>query len=216
MEPLLEIRGPAAPLPLDDINTDMIAPTRPRAHLSNTKISEREFEAAALFAPLRYDASGAENPSFVLNQPGFRAARILLSGRNFGCGSSREQAVWLLADFGIRCIIAQSYGGIFYDSCFKNGILPVILPTNTLNDLMQEAATGGSEHDFTVSVAERSIVLPSGRAIKFDLPEFRRAALMSGVDDIDMTLSRNTEIAAFVDRDRAARPWIYLAQQRSV
>ncbi len=212
MEPLLEIRGPAAPLPLDDINTDMIAPTRPRAHLANTKISEREFDAAALFAPLRFDASGAENPSFVLNQPGFRAAKIILSGRNFGCGSSREQAVWLLADFGIRCIIAQSYGGIFYDSCFKNGILPVILPANTIGELMQEAADGGGEQFFTVNVAERSVVSPSGKAIKFDLPEFRRAALLSGVDDIDMTLRRSNEISAFVDRDRTARPWIYLAK----
>jgi 3-isopropylmalate dehydratase small subunit len=209
MKPLRRIEGIAAPLLVDDINTDMIAPTRPRAGMTASKMAEKEFDPAALFAPLRYKADGEEDASFILNKAGFREAKILVAGRNFGCGSSREQAVWLLAHFGIECVIAPSFGGIFFDSCFKNGILPIALPEADVLALADEAGKASSFH---VDVEARCIRAPSGRELAFDLPEFRRAALLAGVDDIDMTLRRDTELKDFVARDRAQRPWIYLQE----
>ncbi len=206
MKPLIRIEGVAAPLLIDDINTDMIAPTRPRAGMTSGKMAEKEFDPAALFAPLRYLSDGTENPDFILNRPAFRTAKILVAGRNFGCGSSREQAVWLLADFGIECIIAPSFGGIFFDSCFKNGILPVVLPEENVRALAADAQQAAS---MLVDVEARRI--HSGAFMRnFDLPEFRRAALIAGVDDIEMTLRRDAELKQFVARDRLERPWIYL------
>lgn len=210
MEPLSLIVGAAAPIRLNDVNTDTIAPTRSRAAIGHTAVVEREFDPAAMFAPLRYDQNGVERPDFVLNRPGFRRASILLGGSNFGCGSSREQAVWLLKDFGIRCIIAPSFGGIFYDSCFKNGILPVTLSTEEVDGLFGEAGEGAPDSIFCVDVARSIVTTPTGRTIGFGLPEFRRSALLAGLDDIAMTLGRESDIDQFQRRDRLERPWIYL------
>ncbi len=215
MEPLIEIVGAAASLPLNNVNTDTIAPTRPRAQAGPAAIAEREIDATALFAPLRYDAQGAPRADFVLNRPGFERATILLAGSNFGCGSSREQAVWLLADFGIRCVIAPSFGGIFYDSCFKNGILPVMLPADQIDLLIAEVGAGAPQSIFSVEVASGTITTPGGRKLAFDLPEFRRSALLSGLDDIALTLRGSDAIAQFQARDRAARPWIYLPMTKT-
>jgi 3-isopropylmalate/(R)-2-methylmalate dehydratase small subunit len=212
MKPLIRIEGVAAPLLIDDINTDMIAPTRPRAGMTASKMAEKEFDPAALFAPLRYLNDGSENPDFILNSPAYKAAKILIAGRNFGCGSSREQAVWLLADFGIECIIAPGFGGIFFDSCFKNGILPIVLPEDEVRTLAGKATETAT---FNVDVAARVIEGPEGSRRAFDLPEFRRAALLAGVDDIEMTLRRDAELKQFVARDRSERPWIYVQEVSS-
>ena len=212
LEPFRHVTGAAAPLLVCDINTDMIAPTRRRFEMkSGQKVTEREIDPSALFAPLRYDEQGEPLANFVLNRPGFLDAKILLAGANFGCGSSREQAVWLLADFGIRCVVAPSFGGIFYDSCFKNGILPVTLAEKDIAALSEEAGEGAPSNVFTIDLEKCEIRTPSDRVISFPIAAFRRKALMAGLDDISMTLQLGDVIGEFQDKDRSDRPWIYLA-----
>ncbi len=201
MEKFVELTGMAAPLLLANIDTDLIIPME---RMLKHSIS-REGLGQHLLAALRFHADGSEIPDCILNRPPFRSARILLAGENFGCGSSREPAVWTLIQYGIRCVIAPSFGGIFANNCFKNGLLPVRLPTAQV----QALATVAEQGEMTVSLIERRIRAPGGVSIAFALEDFRRTMLIEGLDQIGLAQSFNAEIDAFQSRDRAARPWIY-------
>lgn len=190
------VRGPAAPLLLPDLNTDLIAP----AHGGKGSM------AANAFAPLRYLPDGRDDPDFVLNQERFRGAPILLAGHNFGCGSSRESAVWSLLQLGIRCVIAESFGDIFYGNCFPNGLLPLTLGPEVLVDLAREAATG---RPFEVNLQTSAITTPSHREVAFVVNPTRRVQLLEGLDDLELAIRRRARISSFQIADRTRRPWIY-------
>ena len=196
MEAFTVVRGPAAPLMLPDVNTDVISP----AH------SGKGSMALSAFAPLRYLPDGREDPSFLLNRERFREAPILLAAQNFGCGSSRESAVWSLRAVGIRCVIAVSFGDIFFGNCFQNGVLAIVLDETVLESLAEEAADGAPvEVDLRASVVRT----PRGAAIPFTVDPLRRRQLLEGLDDLDAGLRRRDEIRAFQKADRDVRPWIY-------
>jgi len=194
MEPT--VCGPAAPLMLPDVDTDVIAP----AHGGRGNL------AANAFAPLRYLPDGGDNPGFVLHDDRFRAAKILLAGRNFGCGSSRESAVWSLLALGIRCVIAESFGDIFAGNCYQNGVLPIVLPTDALRVLADEAASGAP---VLVDLRTCTITAPNGRVNTFDVDPTRRAQLLEGLDDLDLGVRRRDLILDFRAHDRERRPWVY-------
>jgi 3-isopropylmalate/(R)-2-methylmalate dehydratase small subunit len=156
---------------------------------------------------MRFDENGNENPDFVLNKPAYRNAKILIAGDNFGCGSSREHAPWALLDFGIRCIIAPSFADIFYNNCFKNGILPIRLPQEDIDKLMDDAARGANA-TLTVDLENQTITGPDGGTIAFDIDPFRKKCLLEGLDDIGLTMERADKIAAYEERAQAARPWL--------
>jgi 3-isopropylmalate/(R)-2-methylmalate dehydratase small subunit len=190
------VRGPAAPLMLPDVNTDVISP----GHTGKGSM------ALSAFAPIRYLPDGRDDPSFVLNREPFREAPILLAAQNFGCGSSRESAVWSLRAIGIRCVIATSFGDIFLGNCFQNGVLPIVLDETVLESLAEEAADGAPlEVDLRASVVRS----PRGASIPFTVDPLRRRQLLEGIDDLDAGLLRRDEIRAFQQTDRAVRPWIY-------
>lgn len=201
MKQFTECTGYAAPLLTDDINTDLIVRIERMSQLKRGQFAPWAFES------LRYHADGSENPAFILNQSPFRDAKILLSGDNFGCGSSREMAVWAIEEFGIRCIVASSYGDIFYNNCLQNGLLPVTLPTGQISLLAKSAARG----DMLQVDLERCIIGTTQQRFHFDFPEEQRQALLQGLDDIDRSRSLEARITAFQQTDRAARPWIYAA-----
>lgn len=207
MEALVELKGPAAPLLRINIDTDTIAPGSRRATAGKPRqFSEKGTDLAKnLFAALRYDEHDNELPEFVLNQPRYREARFLLAGANFGCGSSRESACWMLRDFGIRCVIAPSFGEIFHGNCFKNGMLPLVFDWNTVQRLAQDAVRG----DFELDIRAGTLTTLSG-VIGFALPEFRRLALLNGLEEIEVTLTRKNDIDVFQQRDRIERPWVYI------
>jgi 3-isopropylmalate/(R)-2-methylmalate dehydratase small subunit len=196
MEAFTIVRGPAAPLLLPDINTDVISP----AHGGKASL------AGNAFAPLRYLPDGTDNPDFVLNQSRFSGASILLAGHNFGCGSSRESAVWSLLALGIRCVIAESFGDIFFGNCFQNGVLPVVLATDELGVVAREAAAGGAVE---VDLQTCRITTPSGLAIAFAVNPTRRRQLLEGLDDLDLGILRRAQIEDFQRADRHRRPWVY-------
>lgn len=210
MEPLTQLTGPAAPLVANNTNTDMIAPmyTPGSAGQPRGMNMGRADLARMLFAGLRYDKQDNELPGFILNREPFRHACFLIGGVNFGCGSSRDTAPKMLSAFGIRCVIAPSYGAIFYDNCFKSGMLPMILDEATVGTLAKEAEDGG---DFSLDLTAKTLATPSGGALNFDVPSFRREQLLVGADDIELTLRRATEIADYQKRERAMRPWTFLA-----
>jgi len=196
VEAFTVVRGPAAPLMLPDVNTDVISP----AH------SGKGSMALSAFAPLRYLPDGGDDPSFVLNKEPFREAPILLAAQNFGCGSSRESAVWSLKAIGIRCVIATSFGDIFFGNCFQNGVLPIVLAETVLESLAEEAAGGAS---FEVDLRELVVRSPGGATIAFTVDPLRRRQLLEGLDDLDAGLLRRDQIRAFQETDRELRPWIY-------
>jgi 3-isopropylmalate/(R)-2-methylmalate dehydratase small subunit len=196
VEPFTVVRGPAAPLLLPDIDTDVLAP----AHSGRGEL------AASAFAPLRYLPDGREDPDFVLNDSRFRGAPVLLAGRNFGCGSSREVAVRALAALGIRCVVAPSFGDIFAGNCIQNGLLPIELDPAVLSELAVEAATGES---FEVDLYACELRTPSERIVPFEVNPMRRTQLLEGLDDLGLTLRRLGEINAFQATDRTRRPWVY-------
>jgi 3-isopropylmalate/(R)-2-methylmalate dehydratase small subunit len=196
MERFTVLRGPAAPLMLADVNTDLIAP----AH------GGRGTAAENAFAPLRYLPDGSDDPEFVLNRPAFRAAPILLVGRNFGCGSSRESAVWSLLALGIRCVIAESFGDIFAGNCFQNGLLPIVLPKASLDALARDSSAGGA---VTVDLEACIVTASGGAPIPFDIVPTRRTQLMEGLDDLDLGLRRRALVRDFERRDRERRPWVH-------
>ena len=201
MEAFITLTGVAAPLPMVNVDTDMIIPKQFLKTIHRTGLG------AFLFDELRRTPDGAEIAEFVLNREPYRHARILIAGANFGCGSSREHAPWALADFGIRCLIAPSFADIFFNNCFKNGMLPVVLPEDRVAELAEETADP-STGDYTIDLAHQRIVRPGGAEIPFEVDAFRKNCLLNGVDEIDLTLEKADKIAAFEDDRRAAQPWL--------
>ena len=203
MDKFVTLKGAAAPLMLANVDTDCIIRMERLSRLARGELGPWAFEA------LRYLPDGSENPQFILNQAPWRGASILLAAENFGCGSSRETAVWALWELGVRCVIAPSFGDIFYGNCFQSGMLPVRLPAAEVAALAAEAASGARE--ITVDLQAQRIVTAAGRAIAFDIDPRRREALLQGLDAIGMTLRYAAEIDAFQARERQRRPWLYRA-----
>ncbi|PRY92839.1 3-isopropylmalate dehydratase small subunit [Hasllibacter halocynthiae] len=201
MTPFTTLAGIAAPLPLVNVDTDMIIPKQ------YLKTIERTGLGRGLFDEMRYREDGAENPDFVLNRPAYRKAEILVAGDNFGCGSSREHAPWALLDFGIRCVIAPSFADIFYNNCFKNGILPIALPQDQV-DLLMDDAERGANATLTVDLEAQTIQGPDGGTIPFEIDPWRRHCLLNGLDDIGLTLEKADRIDAFEKEAAQARPWV--------
>jgi 3-isopropylmalate/(R)-2-methylmalate dehydratase small subunit len=200
MDKFTKLTGVAAPLPLINVDTDMIIPKQ------FLKTIERSGLGKNLFDEMRYDEDGKEKPDFVLNKPAYRKAQVLVAGDNFGCGSSREHAPWALLDFGIRCVISTSFADIFYNNCFKNGILPVVVSPEDLEKLLDDASRGANA-TLTVDLEAMEIRGPDGGTVKFDLDEFRRHCLLNGLDDIGLTLQKSTSIDTFEKRYAESRPW---------
>ena len=202
MQKFTTLRGVAAPLPMINIDTDMIIPKQFLKTIKRTGLGKN------LFDEMRYTPDGKEKPDFVLNQPAYRKAQILVAGENFGCGSSREHAPWALLDFGIRCVIATSFADIFYNNCFKNGILPIVLPQSEVDKLMEDAQRG-SNAIVTIALEKQEITGPDGGHIRFEVDPFRKHCLLNGLDDIGLTLEKAASIDSFEARDRMARPWMW-------
>ena len=200
MQPFRILTAIAAPLPLANVDTDKIIPAR------FLKTIRRSGLGRNLFDGLRYDDAGAERPEFVLNRDPWRGANILIAGENFGCGSSREHAPWALIDFGIRCVIAPSFADIFHGNCFKNGILPVRLPRETCDLLLEDAGMGENAR-LTVDLERSVVVRPNGEEIAFAVDPLRRHRLLEGLDDIDETLQHDAAIGGFEQRRAASQPW---------
>ena len=200
MEKFTTLTGVAAPLPLRNVDTDMIIPKQFLKTILRTGLGK------SLFFEMRYDQEDKEVPDFVLNQPAYRKAQILVAGENFGCGSSREHAPWALLDFGIRCVIAPDFADIFYNNCFQNGILPIRLPQSEVDKLMDDASRGANA-TLTVDLEAQEIRGPDGGVIKFDIDPFRKHCLLNGLDNIGLTLEKQEAIRAFEEKTQAARPW---------
>jgi 3-isopropylmalate/(R)-2-methylmalate dehydratase small subunit len=194
------LTGVAAPLDIINVDTDMIIPKQYLKTIKRTGLG------SALFSELRYDDAGKENPNFVLNQPSYRKAQILVAGDNFGCGSSREHAPWALLDFGVRCVISTSFADIFYNNCFKNGILPIVVSRQDLGRLMDDARRG-SNATMTIDLPAQEIRGPDGGVIKFEIDAFRKHCLLNGLDDIGLTLEKSASIKSFEAKNASARPW---------
>jgi 3-isopropylmalate/(R)-2-methylmalate dehydratase small subunit len=201
MQPFTTLTAVAAPLPLANVDTDKIIPAR------FLKTIKRSGLGVHLFDTLRYDETGAERPDFILNQAPYRAAKILIAHENFGCGSSREHAPWALLDFGIRCVIAPDFADIFYNNCFKNGILPIRLPREICDQLMADATMGGNAR-ITVDLQSQHVIRPDGTRIAFEIDAHRRHLLLEGLDEIGQTLARGGAIDAFEARQHAWMPKI--------
>jgi 3-isopropylmalate/(R)-2-methylmalate dehydratase small subunit len=201
MEKFTTLTGVAAPLPLRNVDTDMIIPKQFLKTIKRTGLGK------SLFYEMRYDQEGKEVADFVLNQPAYRQATILVTGENFGCGSSREHAPWSLLDFGIRCIIAPDFADIFYNNCFQNGILPIKLPQSEVNKLMDDAGRGANA-TLTVDLDKQEIRGPDGGVIKFDIDPFRKHCLINGLDAIGLTLEKRQSIERFEEATATARPWL--------
>jgi 3-isopropylmalate/(R)-2-methylmalate dehydratase small subunit len=202
MQKFISVTGIAAPMMKANIDTDVIIPAKRLVGHQRDELGAFAFEA------FRYRADRTDNPDFILNQPRYRGAQILAAGENFGCGSSRESAVWAMAGFGFRCVIAPSFGDIFFNNAFQNGMLLIRLPKEQVERLAKELESGGSP-TMTIDLERRSLITPSGEVIAFDIDAERRQALLEGRDEIGMTLTRDAEIVAFQQRDRSARPWVY-------
>jgi len=200
MDAFTTLTAVAAPMPAANVDTDKIIPAR------FLKTIKRSGLGAHLFDGLRYTPDGAERPDFVLNQPAYRQAEILIAHDNFGCGSSREHAAWALLDFGIRCVIAPSFADIFHGNALKNGILPVALPRSVCDALMADAALGGNAR-ITVDLEREVVIRPSGEEISFAVDPMRRHFLLHGLDDIGQTLQHVARIDAFEARRAEAQPW---------
>lgn len=203
MKPFTTLEAVAAPWLRANVNTDMII----RGGRSGTV--PREELGRYLLEAVRLREDGSEDPSFILNRPAFREAQILIGGDNFGCGSSRESAVWAVAGAGIRCIIAPSFGGIFHGNCFQNGVLAVQLPADTVTRLGEAILADPSQARLHVDLREQRITTAGGEVIAFDYDPYRKQALLAGLDDIEMTLRDAAKIDAFEEADRERRPWIY-------
>lgn len=201
MQAFTTLTGVAAPLPIANIDTDKIIPARFLRTIVRAGLGKN------LFDTLRFDADGAERPDFVLNQPAYRAAEILVTHENFGCGSSREHAPWALLDFGIRCVIAPDFADIFYSNCFKNGILPVRLSRAICDQLMEDAKLGGNAR-VTVDLARQVVIRPNGEQIAFEVDPFRKHLMLNGLDDIGQTLQHKSGIDAYEARQVRDHAWL--------
>ena len=200
MEKFTKLTGVAAPMPIVNIDTDMIIPKQYLKTIARTGLGK------GLFSEMRYKDDGTENPDFVLNKPAYRNAQIIVAEDNFGCGSSREHAPWALLDYGIRCVISTSFADIFYNNCFKNGILPIKVSKEDLAKLMDDAERG-SNATLTIDLASQEIRGPDGGVVKFDIDAHRKHCLMEGLDDIGLTMVKADKIAAFEQKDASERPW---------
>ena len=200
MQPFTTLTGVAAPLPKSNVDTDQIIPARFLKTIKRTGLGQH------LFANFRYDAEGAEQPGFVLNQEPYREAEILIAYENFGCGSSREHAPWALLDFGIRCVIAPSFADIFHGNSYKNGVLPIALPRAVCDALMEDAKMGANAR-ITVDLGRLVVVRPNGEEIAFEIDPLRKHLMLNGLDDIGQTLQHDSAIGAFEAKRAAAEPW---------
>jgi len=201
MEPFIKLDGIAAPLNMINVDTDMIIPKQYLKTIHRTGLGK------ALFDELRHNPDGSDNPDFVLNKPAYKGAKILVTGDNFGCGSSREHAPWALLDFGIRCIIAPSFADIFYGNCFKNGILPIKLPQAEVDKLMDDAERGANAR-ISIDLQAQEIRGPDGGCLKFEVDPFRKQCLLNGWDDIGLTMRSENKISDYESRQRAQTPWV--------
>jgi 3-isopropylmalate/(R)-2-methylmalate dehydratase small subunit len=202
MDKFTVLTGVAAPLPLRNIDTDMIIPKQFLKTIKRTGLGK------SLFYEMRYDpATGGEINDFVLNKPQYRNAQILVTGENFGCGSSREHAPWALLDFGIRCVIAPDFADIFYNNCFQNGILPIKLPQADVDKLMDDAERGANAR-LTVDLEKQEIRGPDGGVISFDIDPFRKHCLLNGLDAVGLTLQKDDAISSFERKSNTERPWL--------
>jgi len=201
MDKFTKLTGVAAPLPILNVDTDMIIPKQFLKTIKRTGLGKN------LFDEMRYTQDGKEVADFVLNQAAYRKASILVAGANFGCGSSREHAPWALLDFGIRCVIAPSFADIFYNNCFKNGILPIKLPQPDVDKLMDDAQRGANA-TVTIDLEKQEITGPDGGCIKFELDAFRKHCLLNGLDDIGLTLQKQDKIAGFETQRSQSFPWL--------
>ena len=201
MEKFTKLTGVAAPMDMINIDTDMVIPKQFLKTIGRTGLGP------SLIFEMRYLDDGSENPDFVLNQPAYRNATILVAGDNFGCGSSREHAPWALLDFGIRCVIATSFADIFYNNCFKNGILPIKLPPEDVAKLMDDAERGANA-TVTIDLENQVITGPDGGEVKFDLDEFKKHCLFNGLDDIGLTMKNAAKIDDYEDAQKSSQPWL--------
>ncbi|MDT3378655.1 3-isopropylmalate dehydratase small subunit [Labrys portucalensis] len=201
MDKFTTLTGVAAPLEIMNVDTDMIIPKQYLKTIKRTGLG------AGLFSEMRFNDDGSENPDFVLNKPAYRQAKILVAGDNFGCGSSREHAPWALLDFGIRCVISTSFADIFYNNCFNNGILPIVVSESDLEKLFDDARRGANA-TLTVDLEAQEIHGPDGGSVKFDIDPARKNKLLKGLDDIGVTMEKTPSISSFEQKTAAARPWI--------
>ena len=201
MDKFTTLTGVAAPLPMINVDTDMIIPKQ------YLKTIERTGLGKALFDEMRYNPDGSEKPEFVLNQPAYRKAQILIAGENFGCGSSREHAPWALLDFGIRAVIAPSFADIFHTNSLKNGVLPIRLPQEICAQLMDDARKGANAR-ITIDLDKQTITRPDGQTVHFEIGAFHKNCLLQGIDEIGMTLKKDKAIAGFEDKHRKHQPWL--------
>ena len=201
MEKFTQLTGVAAPLDMINVDTDMVIPKQFLKTIGRTGLGP------SLFFEMRYLDDGSENPDFVLNKPQYRDAKILIAGDNFGCGSSREHAPWALLDFGITCVIAPSFADIFYNNCFKNGILPITLPRQDVEKFLDDAERGANA-TLTIDLEAQTIRGPNGGEISFDVEEFKKHCLLNGLDDIALTIENEAKIADFEKGHKNAQPWL--------
>ncbi len=202
MEPFRTLRGIAAPLRMINVDTDRIIPKQFLKTIKRTGLGQN------LFNDLRFTPDGAEVPDFVLNRDAYRDAKVLIAGRNFGCGSSREHAPWALLDYGIRCVIAPSFADIFFNNCFKNGILPLILPEEEVVALMDQADQGANAV-VAIDLESQQVSAPDGTVFRFDIDPHRKHCLLNGLDDIGLTLAKASSIDSFETTHRVEQPWLF-------
>ena len=201
MDRFEKLNGIAAPMPLINIDTDMIIP---KVFLKTIK---RSGLGANLFDEMRYDGNGNENPNFVLNKPQYRNAEIIVAGDNFGCGSSREHAPWAIKDFGILCVISTSFADIFYNNCFKNGILPIVLPKEQVEALMEDAEKGANAR-MQVNLEAQTVTSSDGDVFNFEIDAFKKHCLLNGLDDISLSLEKSSSIESYEAKIAVERPWV--------
>jgi 3-isopropylmalate/(R)-2-methylmalate dehydratase small subunit len=201
MDKFTTLTAVAAPMPIINVDTDMIIPKQYLKTIKRTGLGK------GLFSEMRYRDDGSDNPDFVLNKPAYRNAKIIVAGDNFGCGSSREHAPWALKDFGITCVISTSFADIFYNNCFQNGILPVVVTPEDLDKLMDDASRGANA-TLTVDLAAQEIRGPDGGVVRFEIDQFKKHCLLNGLDGIGITEQKAAAIDSYEDRRQADRPWI--------
>jgi 3-isopropylmalate/(R)-2-methylmalate dehydratase small subunit len=200
MEKINKLEGVAAPLHIVNVDTDMIIPKQYLKTLKRTGL------AKGLFSEMRYKDDGSDNPDFVLNKPAYKNAKIIVADNNFGCGSSREHAPWALMDYGIRCVISTEFGDIFYNNCFKNGLLPIKVSKEDLAKLFDDADRGANA-TLSIDLEKQEIRGPDGGVVKFEIDPHRKNIMLNGLDDIGLTNLKKDKIASFEEKSKAARPW---------
>ena len=201
MDKFDKLRGVAAPLNMINIDTDKLIPKQFLKTIKRTGLGKH------LFNEMRFNVDGSEKPEFVLNQAAYRQAKILVAGDNFGCGSSREHAPWALLDFGIKCVISTSFADIFFNNCFKNGILPIVVTKERLDELMEDAQNGANSV-LDIDLEKQEISRPNGDKISFEIDEFRKHCLINGLDDIGLTMQKETRIDEFEKKRSIEQPWV--------